>query len=509
MGIVRFNDLFRAVKVKKARSSSRYSFIDGNLYWHKRRLETNCSNMTANEFSRDFIEFLCDELLRLELRRGEHGMYQQVVRRIELIFDSKFARNFLKMWCCYKRIEASNKSSVPRIEPDLNMLRFYLKDLRETLHMYRRAFDEKVLDLIDICEAPIDTDDYIVSKCMRLLAQESNLPRGLSLSLGEEEDLQSASVGSISIFSVDTDFLSYFPFREEVGVYSTRRSEEGEWDVYLLNAEINMENPVIAELDKFARQMSLEYEHLTYEYVFKLMLKFYAMLSPNDYITCSFFDSACLRNALYSVFLWYRKALGRRPTDDKKKPEWPARVKTQIVYDDDEVKVELKRPLEGGHTDEPPAKRSAALPTNCSTPVKRPLEDREESDEPPVKRAAPNNGESSGKGNSEVDLILAELPISCLFAYWTCYLDKLAGEGGAQKHLALVNNILRVFIVAFKQPPAFKDCEVETMDCEAKIKDCEATGGRVRKAERLSRDQTIDFSLLEFQHAPKIGVLSF
>lgn len=485
MGIKLFGELFSANPVRSVRASSLYSFTDANLYWQKRR-DTSCRNMTSTEFTRDFVDFLCDDLLRHELCRTSE-LYVQRTRDIQLVFDNKFARNFMKMWCCYQRV--NNKSGTTSIPVDYDSIEYFLKDVQESLRIQRPGLDEDAVSKIRIIEAPIDTDDYIVSESMKLLLSNPELKEGRKVSVqaasfdicdNDREDcgmspvlpdLQTVRVSDVSIFSEDTDFISFFPFSEEVSVYSSKRVDSGGSCIYLLNARLNESHPTIAEITQIANTLSAEYSRVSHKYIFGLLLKIYAMLSPNDYITCSFVNMACLSQAVSSVFLWYRGPLGQVKHNVTAPPQ--SELKRAIVYLDENDSVDEQQEKEDDK------KRKSSNVDTGPDQVKHFKRDE--------------NDENEKAKRDELRLVLAELPISCVFAYWTCYLDRLMSERGLQKHVALVNNMLRVFIVKFTNSPP----KLSTITTAENI-----------EIVKVDPDQAITFSTFDFQAQSKTSLSS-
>ncbi|TXH07719.1 MAG: hypothetical protein E6Q06_01970 [Candidatus Moraniibacteriota bacterium] len=538
MGIVGFNDLFTASQVKVPKASSSHVFIDANLYWLKLRthqMGARFANLTTSEFSAEFVDFVCADLLQFELLKSD-DLYRQEARTIELIFDSKFSRNFMKMWRCYRRAETNVRTSKDvRVEADYAMLEYYLEELRAALHLRYSQYDENAVGLIKIKEAEMDTDEYIVSRCHQLLEQEEERGTRELVLVSPDSSLQNTFVSRISIFSDDTDFVSFFPSCQRAGVYSIRRSEYGESEVFLLNAAINHSHPVIKDLDELSDRLARTYSRIEREYVFRLALKVYAMLSANDYISCSFFDIRYLRQAFESVFLWYRGPLGVVKTPLP--PRHP--LKRKIDYcDDSETEapetgankrnVEAVADKRSVNSGEGPAKKrrvgergesanvaSTAIKAVDGNEAAKAVDGNEAAKavDTAVRGAKAVDTAVRGaeavdtavRGAEELALIMNELPLTCVFAYWMCYLDGIKSDGAAaRKHLALVNNILRIFIVQFTEPPVFtaEAALLKFVDGPLKEQPPETSGG----GGLLSLDQKVSLSLFEFQNVSKTAL---
>lgn len=486
MGIENFYSLFDSGRVVAANKSSTHIFVDGNLYWMKLQQDRAgflVSFLSEAEFTREFVRFLFEDLLALEMLRSADN-YDQQMKMINIVFDNANARNFLKMWRCYKRIES--KSHTPSVRVNLERIRYYIDEFRRTMHISHPEYCPEAAALVQVVEAEKDTDDLVVTQCFKL-QKASPAPcakRTLTTKLaaadtadgtdkGEEDEGSSyakIAVSSISIFSADTDFMAYFPRSQQVAVY-TLNNVRGSPALFLLNAQLSNTCEIVEQIRELASKYSQAYVRLEFDYVFDISIRLFAQASPNDYITCSFFDIGALDEALGNTFLWHRALF--KPVKTPKPVDFCSKRKRHIEYDE-----------EGEEDGSSTAKISRTNDDDVNA------------------RASSEESSAAAKEESQIpidptdenfDLITSsDVPLTCFFAYWTKYLAKVCSTNTV-KMKALVNNILRIFMVYFPQAPVLEDPSAPSSTSSDEWR-------------MLKKGQEVCFSVPEFQHISITGI---
>lgn len=219
-----------------------------------------------------------------------------------------------------RELQRSNTSSLPTVRYEMDVFRNILENKRQELkYALGEVFPENIVDKIcatfHIIEAPLDTDDYIISEINKhqplLIPLTPTTTHGTAQILleGEEELWKARSI--CSIYSEDSDFLSIFPTGSHaVVLHYVNSSQMSNGLLVLRNFKFNENRSFITELNAkiqtFFHELNQDGKHpwLTPHLLQSICFRCLAMTLPNDYLTAVFFDRASLFETLSQMRIW-------------------------------------------------------------------------------------------------------------------------------------------------------------------------------------------------------------
>lgn len=464
MGIERFHQVFEQYPVIQVDRSCKHAMIDGNLYWITRqdmgaaRQDSGVVGDVINDisaFTQDYVRFVFTELLQFEVQQHDEKRFIQQLQSITLWFDNDVARSWMKIPCCLNRQQAQiNRMAASNKPPLLQLSRqhldyFIAEFCAQGAELLPLVDVQVVLKNIKFAEARYDTDDEIVLFCYKQLNSPGDVVqrnRSFVVKRLNIDDIPHVMTGGsdLAIFSGDSDFLSYFwSFSKHAGIFHYSRILNHHQPVILLmNAHLNESHPIVIFLTKCATRFSKEYKNLSFDYVFSLGLKFAAMLSHNDYITASvaFYSERLIEQAFETVFLMYKNHLGRNLLVSKSSKRPFSKQSSTIKYlDDNDDSKEGNDDNTGGKRiklDDDESKRSS-----------------DNEDQPSQSALEASSPASDVSDNDMMSFVLAEIPLTCLFVYWSLLIESIVPKDdkiSVSKLKTLINNCLHVFCAVEK-----------------------------------------------------------
>lgn len=223
MGVAELNKEFEGKNIIHFKTPAQTIFIDACIYWEwilPKETEfaenTRTTLATEPEFRRkicfDFFKYIFQRLISCEISAID-PQTQENPMVVNVIFDNSSCRPWLKWSKCIQRRRQQENLTVKKI-------RFHpsIKEMEDLWSEYPKAADwpEKYVN-INFQEAPRDTDDCIFRSCKPLISDNMKLRDAVV------DDLLSTNrkvvqCSPITIFSSDSDFLSFFPFSNIVNV---------------------------------------------------------------------------------------------------------------------------------------------------------------------------------------------------------------------------------------------------------------------------------------------------
>lgn len=287
MGILDLNKEFESKNIIHFSSPAQKVFVDACIYWEWiLPKETDYSEDERHKLPTDetfrkkicfnFFNYVFDKLLTCEISSNKSDPASAI--SVEIVFDNDTCRPWLKWSKCIQRRKHQISARQKKIRFHASM-----DELSNFWDQYvtENELAEKYAQSINVkfTEAPRDTDDYIYRQCEELIAQKFGTREVLVDDLMSTER-RTINCAKISIFSSDSDFLSFFPFPDLVCVC------HGEtW-----NCEMQ-----VTRLMNFACKPSpfwqcVNSKEPAFDLDFKLALYKVNVIARghNDYMTCSF-----------------------------------------------------------------------------------------------------------------------------------------------------------------------------------------------------------------------------
>ena len=222
MGVFELFKEFKSMNIVRFLEAANNILVDACIYWEFYLPNENdfagsdpallkLDPEFRKSHGKNFLAFLFSKLLKLELDVLEENSLE-----VKIIFDNSCARSWLKFSRCMQRMRNRDVLKAKRIRffPSMDELTQWWQEIESLVG----APTLKVL----FVEAPSETDDYIHRECLKLLSSmpSEKLCRQVILDnmMCGSETNKSFACSKISIYSADSDFVSFFPFCNQINV---------------------------------------------------------------------------------------------------------------------------------------------------------------------------------------------------------------------------------------------------------------------------------------------------
>jgi len=261
MGVINFSKSYFNNNIKLISCEAQTVVIDCNYYWMKKIVSNSYYSVDDSDIFRKFGQYLIDDLIK-KLINFEKLNDQNLI----LVFDNKNARRILKHKKCIKN-RIYNKSK----------LIFDMSQFKSDFEIIMEKFNIK----FEIFEADYDADSLIFSILTRA---NKEIIDSTVINIDDDELVNNFKVSSVFLCSGDSDFLAYFSNVKEVTIVN---NYEHNGNMFISNI---IKNELEIKLQHVDRLLNLvKIKDLTVNNC-GLFLKMCAANSPNDFLTCNYFD---------------------------------------------------------------------------------------------------------------------------------------------------------------------------------------------------------------------------
>jgi hypothetical protein len=289
MGIKKFGEYFENKEVKTIRFERIY--VDVNYYYYKfftnirlnvQKLSKENDKLSENYFDVEdfdykssesitllFYKYITSRLLPCLLENG----------KLVLVLDSPVARKNIKFCECLDR-----QDNYEKIRKEQNTEDFQPIDLH--------TLWKNVIGNVFLIKSDYDADTQLFNLVIQDTLDGYN-NRNMLIIEDKEQILS-----NIAIFSADSDFLAFAPLKSmccimDIIEYSHFRGNSDQFIYKIKNFNI---------VDNVLRSISLSYQSTIDDHKIQFFFLLKAMTSPNDFITCSFWDQELFEEVANNVF---------------------------------------------------------------------------------------------------------------------------------------------------------------------------------------------------------------
>lgn len=291
MGITDFqkNYFCAPVIINKIKELPRSIYIDFNLYWLSRQSVQNISNQTSESYHETSCEFLMNVLQKSGANIG--GSFEKIENRVPvyIVVDSMKKRQLLKIETCFGRMR-----SVKAFNPfalDFDLIKTLL------INSVQLANIDKVFD-IQFIEAETDADEYVFKNVKKFLHIERSGAHSVDTILADcncaQSETQEVDIGSILVYTNDSDFLAHYPVKSHVSLIHVDFNNS----LILKNFEFDLNNPLIKIFCNQNNIIAKLAPTLDTRMLTEMFFKIIASVSANDYSTANFLDAETFKYAI-------------------------------------------------------------------------------------------------------------------------------------------------------------------------------------------------------------------
>lgn len=179
----------------------------------------------------------------------------------------------------------------------------------------------RILKTLHIVEGPLDTDDYIGTKIHKNHPEIPSWPA----KVGRQTEVwlkneTSCHGSSLSVYSGDSDFLSFFPLNNQVMIFHYLHTapqvpfgDPNRAFLTLRNYKLARESMTLMEemytvanreYDVVKEENRQNNPWFTRDLLYCLSIRCIAMTLPNDYLTCTLHDRQSLAETLVQMRIW-------------------------------------------------------------------------------------------------------------------------------------------------------------------------------------------------------------
>lgn len=274
MGVIGLNkNYFKPnIKLINCNDLAQTVVVDGNFFWMKKIAFNSAFSLSDTDIFRKFSLYLINDMLKKLIN------FDRKNKKLILVFDNSQARRVLKHKKCLKNKKYS-KNTIP-----FNLSEFK-NEFTATMKNYTNI-DYQIL------EADYDADSLILN----ILNSEENQLISASFKIDDENIIENTKISTLFLFSGDSDFLAHFSDVQKVSIIN-----EIGGNIYLSNIITDDLEPKFSLLDRLLNKICTKDQIRNSS----LFLKMFAANSPNDYLTCNYFETELYLKFLYNFSMNY------------------------------------------------------------------------------------------------------------------------------------------------------------------------------------------------------------